>query len=247
MPDNLPVISFLIAFLAGFLSFLSPCVLPLVPAYISYITGISFNDLIDPQAKGKIRRITLINSGLFILGFSLVFITLGASATFIGNLLTNYVHIIRKIGSVFIILFGLYLTGAFKLNFLMQERRLEFGMNPHGYLSSILIGITFAAGWTPCVGPILASILLYASFSETMGTGIYLLISYSLGLAVPFLITALAITSFLSAFKRINKFIRYINLISGLLLIFMGILLFSDYLQFLNRYFINWENFSTLL
>ena len=240
MSGNPPVISTLISFLAGLLSFLSPCVLPLVPAYVSYITGISFNELINPQAKGKIRRITFINSLLFILGFSLVFITLGASATFIGKLLSYYIHIIRKIGSVFIIAFGLYLTGVYKLNFLSQERRVNIEINPRGYLSSILIGITFAAGWTPCVGPILASILLYASFSETTGTGIYLLIIYSLGLAVPFLITALAITTFLNVFKRMTKYIRYINLISGLLLIAMGILLFSDYLQLLSNYFADW-------
>jgi len=240
MFNHLPTVSTLVSFLAGFLSFLSPCVLPLVPAYVSYITGISFNELIDPASKQRIRRITLLNSSFFILGFSSVFVILGASATFIGQLLASYIHLIRKVGSVFIILFGLYLTGIFNIRFLAQERRLNIGINTQGYLSSLLIGITFAAGWTPCVGPILSSILLYASLSETVFTGIYLLSIYSLGLAIPFLITALAINVFLNSFKRINKYLRYVNLASGLLLIFMGLILFSDYFQLLSGYLNRW-------
>jgi cytochrome c-type biogenesis protein len=246
MLSELPAVSTLISFLAGLLSFLSPCVLPLVPAYVSYITGVSFNELINPISKRKIRHVTLINSTMFILGFSLVFVTLGASATFVGQLLASYIHIVRKIGSIFIILFGLYLTGVYKIKFLSQERRLNIGANTHGYLSSVLIGIAFAAGWTPCVGPILSSILLYASLSETVGTGIYLLSIYSLGLAVPFFITALAINTFLNSFKTINKYLRYVNFISGLLLISMGLILFSDYFQLLSGYFYNWLDFSSL-
>lgn len=235
-----------LCFVAGLLSFLSPCVLPLLPSYVSYITGISFDELTHSSDRGRLRRITLLNSLMFVLGFSVVFISLGASATVIGKLLGNHVDILRKVGGGFIILLGLYMVGLLKLKFLSQERRFSLGNKPTGYLGSALVGVAFAAGWTPCIGPILSSVLVYASTYDTVGKGVFLLSIYSLGLGLPFLLTALAINAFLLYFRRISRYIRFVNFCSGLLLIFIGILLYSDYLSLLSGYLSQWIDFQGL-
>ncbi len=160
-------LSFYLAFAAGVLSFLSPCVLPLVPSYMAFITGLSFDELTQEHPKRRVRKITLSHSMLFILGFSFLFASLGASATLLGQFLASYRETIRVMGGVLVIFFGLFISGVFSFRFLQQEKKFHFHGKPLGYLGSLLVGLAFAAGWTPCVGPILSSILLYATTSKT--------------------------------------------------------------------------------
>jgi cytochrome c-type biogenesis protein len=185
MTQAVPQISLIAAFSAGLLSFVSPCVLPLVPSYISYITGLSVEQLTDASERVKFKKAIVLNSLLFIAGFSSVFIAFGASASLLGQILLTYQEYIRRIGGIVIILFGLYLLGVLNLNFLKMEHRYQFRNRPAGYLGSFLIGIAFAAGWTPCVGPVLGSILLYASTTDSLLNGVVLLTCYSLGLGLP--------------------------------------------------------------
>jgi cytochrome c-type biogenesis protein len=214
------------AFMAGILTFLSPCILPLIPAYVSYMTGISFDELKEGQNK-EIRRKTLAHSLLFVLGFSLVFIALGASASYIGQFLFAYKALIAKIGGALVIIFGLYIMGILKLDFLSKEKRMKFKSEKGSRIGSLLLGITFAAAWTPCVGPILGSVLMLAATKETMLEGVLLLSIYSLGIAIPFIISALLINSFLARFTKVKKYMFVVKFICGLLLIFMGILLIT--------------------
>ncbi len=232
-------VSLLIAFMAGVFSFISPCVLPLIPSYLTYITGISFDDLVENQSK-SVRRRTLFHSLFFILGFTLVFVALGASATYVGNFFQENQDLIRKVGGVIVILLGIHITGLVKLKFLEREKRFEFHDKPLGYLGSILVGVAFAAGWTPCIGPILASILLYASTSNNVGGGIILLVAYSLGLGVPFLISALAFNTFLTYFSRLNRYMRIVSIVSGIFLIIIGLLLVFNYLSIFSQYLNMW-------
>jgi len=187
-------ISFAAAFAAGLLTFLSPCILPIIPAYISYITGISFDQLKDGQNR-EIRKKIFIHSLLFILGFSFVFVTLGASASFLGKLLIAHRVIIGRVGGAIVILFGLYLMGAFKLDFLNKQKRADVKLQKGSKIGSLLLGITFAAAWTPCVGPILGSVLMLAGTRESMLQGVALLSAYSLGIAIPFIASALLLNS----------------------------------------------------
>ena len=226
-------ISLILAFSAGLLSFLSPCVLPLVPAYITYITGSAIADL----NTGRARLYALYKSLGFVLGFSLVFIAMGASITSIGRLFAGNMDTFRKIGGTLIVLFGIHITGLFKIKTLYYEKRLVPFEKLSRNISSVFIGMAFAAGWTPCVGPILASILIYAGSMETIAMGILLLAAYSLGLAVPFILTAYAVGSFSGYFKRISGYLNTISIISGVLLILMGILIFTNKIAALSRYF----------
>jgi len=232
-------VSLLIAFMAGVFSFISPCVLPLIPSYLTYITGISFDELVDNRSQ-SVRRRTLFHSLFFILGFTLVFVALGASATYVGAFFQENQVLIRRVGGVIVILLGIHITGVIKLKILEREKRFEFNDKPIGYLGSVLVGIAFAAGWTPCIGPILASILLYASTSNNVGSGIVLLIAYSLGLGVPFLISALAFNSFLTYFSKFNRYLRIVSIVSGIFLIIIGFLLVFDYLSVLSQYLNMW-------
>jgi cytochrome c-type biogenesis protein len=229
-------ISGLIAFTAGLLSFVSPCVLPLVPSYLTYITGVSFRALTDAKAKAKLRWVTVFHSLLFILGFSLVFILMGASASYLGQVLVQYQYWIMKGGGVLIILLGIHFTGIINLPFLQMEKRFEFRKKPLGYLGSFLVGIIFAAGWTPCIGPILSTILIYASTSKNFKTGMALLAVYSMGLGVPFLLSSLAFNSFLSAFEKLKRYMRVITIVSGLFLIGIGILFLTDTFREITTY-----------
>ena len=185
MTQSIPQISLIAAFSAGLLSFVSPCVLPLVPSYISYITGLSVEQLTDASERVKFRKAIVVNSLLFIGGFSSVFIAFGASASFLGQILITHQDLIRRVGGALIIVFGLYLLGILNLTFLKMEQRYQFRNRPAGYLGSFLIGVAFAAGWTPCVGPVLGSILLYASTTDSLFSGVVLLTFYSLGLGLP--------------------------------------------------------------
>lgn len=226
-------LSALIAMGAGALSFLSPCVLPIFPAFLSFVTGVSFEDLHSGAARGT-RRAVLINSVLFILGFSLVFITLGASFSLVGQALYDSQAFIRRVGGVLVILFGLHLAGWLRLPFLMREWRAELSKRPAGYLGAFLVGVTFAAGWTPCVGPILGSILSLAATSKSAGAGIVLLAAYSAGLAIPFLLSALALDRFLSLFGRFKRLLPVVSTVGGIFLILVGALLVTNYFTLLS-------------
>jgi len=223
--DNISEVSIIISFVAGILTFLSPCILPLFPSYIVYITGRSFNDIKD-QTSSSIRRVTLIHSLFFILGFSIVFVLLGITFTYLGSFFGIGRIWLERIGGIFIVLLGLHLLGALKLGLLNQEKRLAYRREKISYLSSLLIGMAFAVGWTPCVGPILSTILIYASTLESLPRAVVLLEFYSLGLGVPFLIAGLLINQFLFLFNRFKAFMRFIPIITGVFLIFIGILLF---------------------
>ncbi len=208
-----------VAFLAGLLSFLSPCVLPLVPSYIGFLTGMTL-----PEMTGR-RRIALLHAVLFVAGFSLIFILLGASATALGGALKYYQAWIARVGGVLVILFGLLCLGVVKAGFLEQERRLQLQHKPVGYLGSVLVGMAFGAGWTPCIGPVLGAILSLAATSDSVPRGMLLLGVYSAGLAVPFLLAAVAVESFLEWFQRFRRYLPWVMRVSGVLLIFVGILM----------------------
>jgi cytochrome c-type biogenesis protein len=229
-------ISGMIAFSAGLLSFASPCVLPLVPSYITYITGVSFKELTDVKARSKLRWAALFHSLFFIIGFSLIFILMGASATYLGQLFAQYQYWIMKAGGVLIIILGIHFTGIINIPFLHIEKRFEMRKKPLGYAGSFLVGVVFAAGWTPCIGPILSTILIYASTSKSLTTGILLLTYYSIGLGIPFFLSSLAFNSFLSAFHKINRYMRVINVVSGLFLIGIGILFLTDTFKNINSF-----------
>jgi len=244
MGQSLQQITLFAAFTAGLLSFVSPCVLPLVPSYISYITGLSLDQLSNATERRRLRKPILLNSLTFIAGFSTVFIAFGASASLIGQLLITYQDYVRKLGGVLIVIFGLYLLGALKLGFLSTEKRLHFQNRPAGYLGSFLIGIAFAAGWTPCVGPVLGTILLYASTTESMTNGVMLLTSYSLGLGLPLFITSLGVDSFLAYFRRVRAYLWGVSAVSGAFLVVVGVMIYANSLtvitSFLERYGIGW-------
>ncbi len=208
-----------VAFLAGLLSFLSPCVLPLVPSYIGFLTGMTL-----PEMTGR-RRVALLHAVLFVAGFSLIFILLGASATALGGALKYYQVWIARVGGVLVILFGLLCLGVVKAGFLEQERRLQLQHKPVGYLGSVLVGMAFGAGWTPCIGPVLGAILSLAATSDSVPRGMLLLGVYSAGLAVPFLLAAVAVESFLEWFQRFRRYLPWVMRVSGVLLIFVGILM----------------------
>ena len=233
-PNNINLVS---AFIAGLLSFLSPCVLPLIPSYITYITGLSFADLQAEHPSGIVRRRTIIHSLLFIAGFTVVFVLLGASATFIGGFMQEHMMIIRRIGGILIILFGIHLTGLVPIQMLLGEKRVTIHNKPAGYVGSFLVGVAFSAGWTPCIGPILASILMIAATEATLHHGILLLLAYSMGLAIPFFLSALAMHRFLIIFKRFKKYIRLCEIITGLFLIAVGVMVYGNYLTRLSALF----------
>ena len=214
------------AFMAGIFSFLSPCVLPLVPSYLALVTGMSLEDL----QEGVNRKATFIHSLLFVLGFSAIFIILGASASFLGQFFKQYERWIARIGGVIIIIFGLHLSGVFKLAPLMREKRIHVSDTPAGYLGTIGVGMAFAAGWTPCLGPVLGAILTYGMSTDTMWAGVGLLTAYSAGLAIPFLVASLALDAFLQGFKRFRRWIPVVEKASGLMLIGLGVLLLTGQL-----------------
>ncbi|MEW6481472.1 MAG: cytochrome c biogenesis protein CcdA [bacterium] len=215
-------VSLLIAFSAGLLSFLCPCVLPLFPAYISFISGLSVDKLQDAPGRKGLKKI-LIATFLFILGFSSIFVLLGASATYMGRFILSHKGIIRIILGIIVIIFGLHLLGAFKIGFLQYEKRFHFKKRPATILGSFLIGIAFGFGWTPCIGPILGSILSLAATEESVKQGILLLAFYSLGLGLPFLLVSMGISTFFAFFSKIRRYFSAISVISGILLIGVGI------------------------
>lgn len=221
---------------AGILSFLSPCVLPIFPSYLSFITGLSFSELSGSVNNIRTRRAIILNALCFIFGFSVVFMSLGASFSLLGQLLFDYQQILRKVGGVLVILFGLYIAGFLKFPFLTRTFQFELKDRPAGYLGAFIVGVTFAAGWTPCVGPILGSILLYASTAKTAYTGIMMLGAYSLGLAIPFFLSAVALNRFLDYFDRYKRLIPVVSTVGGIFLVFVGGLLLTNYFTILSTY-----------
>ena len=232
-------VTLLAAFGAGLLSFISPCVLPLVPGYLSYISGLSLDDMRGTttvaggsavavaRAVGARRQVVL-SSIAFIVGFSLVFVSLGAAASAIGQFLAERQALFNRIAGAVIIVFGLHTMGVLRIEWLYQEKRVHTSRKPAGFLGAGLVGVAFAFGWAPCIGPILAGILALASSRDTVGQGVQLLSVYSLGLGVPFLATALMIDRFFGAMSRIRRYYHAIELVSGALLVAIGLLIFTN-------------------
>ncbi|CAN5797879.1 cytochrome c biogenesis protein CcdA [soil metagenome] len=217
-------ISIGLAFAAGLISFLSPCVLPIVPGYLGYLSGVS----VGGEGVGRSspsRGRAVLHAALFVLGFSLVFVALGASATALGSTLRGLLPVLQRVGGVMVALFGLYLLGLLRLGFLMRERRFELASRPAGKVGSVLTGVAFGAGWTPCIGPVLASVLLYAGMEETMARGMLLLTAYALGLGLPFLVAAAALDRFLSGARLLRRWGMPLQRGTGGVLLVLGILL----------------------
>jgi cytochrome c-type biogenesis protein len=219
-----------LAFSAGLLSFLSPCVLPLIPSYLTFVTGVGLDDL------GTARRSALVHALLFVLGFTLIFVALGASATVLGRLLVAYRIWITRIGGALVVLFGLYLLGVVRVAAFDRERRVHLANKPVGYLGTALVGVAFGAGWTPCLGPILGAILTYTAATADLSRGLPLLLAYSIGLALPFLLAAVAVERFLSALARMRPYLAFVSRISGALLIVVGLLMMLDYFTTMSAY-----------
>lgn len=230
-------VSIPIAFFGGILSFISPCVLPLVPSYISFVTGISFEELTADDDR-RLRKVILVNSLMFILGFSTVFIVvLGASAQIFGTVFMEYQDVVRRIGGLVIALLGLHIIGIVNFSVLQRDKRLHFFREkPAGLLGSFLVGIGFAAGWTPCIGPILSAIFTVAATSQSPWSGTVLFVAYSAGLAIPFLLTSLGINTFLRHFNRVKKHMRSVSIITGAFLILTGVLIFFNSLGIIASY-----------
>lgn len=229
-------VNLLVAFTAGIFSFLSPCVLPLIPSYLSFISGVSLEKVRAAQVGSRTRWRVAWNSLAFISGFSLVFISLGASASFLSGFFLSYRGLIRVLGGMFILAVGIYIMGFFKMPAL--DRYLQFHLKdkPAGYLGSAVVGITFGAAWIPCVGPILGAILTLAATSSEIGTGIFYLATYAAGLAVPFFLSAVAVNSFFEFSQKFRRYLQAVHMTAGILLMIVGILLITNYMTLLNIY-----------
>jgi cytochrome c-type biogenesis protein len=217
-----------VAFAAGLLSFLSPCVLPLIPSYVTFITGMSLDELTEAEARRPaVRRAVLVHGLLFVSGFTLVFVILGASATFLGSLFAYASRWVELVGGGLLIVFGLYLLGLLRLPGATREWRVHMSDKPLGYFGTVLVGVTFGAGWTPCIGPVLGGILTLAATRGSVGEGVALLLIYSLGLALPFLAAALLLGRFLAGARKIGRWLPWVSRISGGLLLVLGVLLIT--------------------
>ena len=235
-------VSLVTAFLAGIISFISPCVLPIVPGYISFVSGVSLQDLesnreMDEERRRRLLRQVGLNSVLFVLGFSVVFVVMGASATYIGNWFAANRTVLARLAGAVIILFGLHTMGLTPIKWLNYEKRFQTQKKPMGFAGSFVIGLAFAFGWSPCIGPILAGVLALAATQDTVAQGVGLLVAYSLGLGVPFIATGLATNHFLNLFGHVKKHMRYVEITAGMLLVVVGVLVATDKLQALSRYF----------
>jgi cytochrome c-type biogenesis protein len=222
------------ALLAGLLSFFSPCVLPLIPAYFTFITGLSLQQLTEDR-RANVRRKVFLSTLCYVMGFSVVFILLGASASFLGGVVQKYQDIIRTAGGIIIVILGIHLTGIFRIPGLDYEKRVHIRKKPLHLFGTFIIGMGFGAGWSPCIGPLLGAILIIAGSQETIWHGIGLLATYSLGMALPFVLLSLFINFLLVFLKKTAKALKYINVAAGVLLIVVGILLATDKLYIFNR------------
>lgn len=224
-----------LAFLAGLVSFLSPCVLPLVPSYVTFVTGMTLDEL-TAHGPHAARRRAAVHALLFVLGFTLVFVALGATATVLGASLRRALPLLQQLGGVVIVGFGLSLLGVLRLPFLMRERRVQLAARPAGLVGSVLVGVAFGAGWTPCIGPVLASILLYAGMQATMGRGLLLLVAYALGLGVPFVVAAVGLNWWLASARRLTRWLRPLELGAGAVMVVVGVLLFTGRFAVLSNF-----------
>lgn len=223
-------VSLALAFVGGLLSFASPCVLPLVPAYLGYLGGGTVSGIVSDKKAGVLHSLT------FVAGFSLVFVALGASVGVISSLLSRYLVWVQRIGGLVLIVFGLHTLGLLQIPFLYSDTRAQFQRKGAGYVSSFLMGVFFSAGWAPCVGPILTAILLLASNTQTAGQGALLLFVYALGLGAPFVLAGLAVGSLTAWIRRMGRYMQWVSWISGVLLILIGVAIFTNSLRFLSAY-----------
>jgi cytochrome c-type biogenesis protein len=228
--ENAATVGLAISFAAGLLSFLSPCVLPLIPSYVTFVTGLSLENV------QRSRRIALIHSLLFVTGFTLIFLALGATATTVGRLMGYNREWVGRVGGVIVIVLGLYLLGVFNVGLFARERRIHIANKPLGYLGTVFVGMAFAAGWTPCIGPILGAVLTFTASSADLNRGLLLLTAYSLGLAVPFVLAALMIDRFLAVFQRYRAALLWTSRIAGVLLICVGLLMVTDMMRLLSQW-----------
>ena len=233
-------VTYLAALFAGFISFISPCVLPLVPAYISFISGVSMDELRNAERQQQKTLRLVISSLMFIGGFTLVFVLLGATATFVGGFLLQNLGVISKVAGVVLIIFGLHVAGLIRIPFLNYEARFQTGNKPTSAIGAVFVGSAFAFGWTPCIGPILGGILAIAGSQETVGQGMLLLLVYSLGLGVPFFLTAIATQRLLRAMNRVKKHFKTIELVSGGFLIVIGVMMVFNLFTTLNGVLVRW-------
>ena len=229
-------VTLLAAFAAGFLSFVSPCVLPLIPGYISFISGLTLEEMQGTESVAASRRSVMIASLAFVLGFTIVFVALGATASAIGQWVLARLPILAKIAGVVLIVFGLHMMGVFRIAFLENEKRIHTNRKPAGPIGAFFVGLAFAFGWTPCFGPILGGILAVAASRESVGEGVRLLGVYSLGLGVPFLLTSVAINQFFAAAAKIRRHYKTLERVSGGLLIAVGLLIFFDQFTLIVKY-----------
>jgi cytochrome c-type biogenesis protein len=220
-------ISLSLAFTAGLVSFLSPCVVPLVPSYLTFITGMTLDELTDPNGLTARRSRTMLHASLFVLGFSIVFVSLGAAATAAGVAIGRSLGWVQRIGGLVIMLFGAHLLGVLRLPALVRERRAHLATKPTGLAGSFVVGIAFGAGWTPCVGPVLATILLYAGTSGSVVRGTLLLALYAAGLGLPFLVCAFGVDRLLTRMQALRRWVRPLELVTGVLLVLVGLALAS--------------------
>ena len=234
--ESVQQLSIFVALGAGLLSFISPCVLPLFPAYLSFITGMSATEMHHTATVRRQRSRIMLHALCFIAGFSLIFVALGASFSLLGSFLRVHLDLIQRIGGVVIIFFGLMLVGLFKVPLLMRTVGLRVDHAPVGYVGAFLVGVSFAVGWTPCVGPILGSILMLASTTAEVDRGVVLLSVYSLGLGIPFFVSSLAVPAFFRIFGHVGAYLRAIEVGGGVLMISVGMLVFTGYLTVLNSY-----------
>jgi len=224
----------LIAFFAGVGSFFSPCVLPLVPSFLIYICGVTVHDFSDLSDKGSRKRV-LSHSLSFIIGFSFVFIALGLSSSFLGSLFSSSQKWIMIVGGAVLIIMGLNMLGLFKIPFLNREKMINVSKKPSNLFGSFIVGVTFSLGWTPCIGPVLASILIIAATGKSVLGGMYLLGLYSLGLAIPFFVAALLVARLMNLMRRFGHVVRYTSLVLGALLVVLGALLVTGYFTRITR------------
>ena len=229
-------VSLLAAVLAGLVSFVSPCVLPIVPGYLSFISGVNLARLRDAEAPRALTRRVALTSLFFVLGFSTVFVALGAAATAVGELLQSHKRALGIVGGAVIIVLGLHMAGLVKIDWLLAEKRAAVRERPLGLLGAYVVGLAFAFGWTPCIGPILGTILLFASQQETIAQGVMLLAAYSAGLGIPFVLSALAVNGFFRTFGRLRGSMRAIEVTAGVMLVGVGVLLVTDRLTLIAQY-----------
>jgi cytochrome c-type biogenesis protein len=237
--QGLSITALFFSLLMGVVSFASPCILPLIPSYVSYITGISFDELVGPDSRRKNIRSTLFHSLAFVAGFTVIFVLLGASASIAGQLMIEHLGTIRIAGGILMIVLGLFVSDVIPIPFLQQDAKIHLKHRPAGYVGTFVVGVIFAAGWTPCTGPFLAAALMQAAQAETMATGMIFLVFYSLGIGIPFILSAMAISAFLSSFKKLKEYFRAIKIVSGAILIIMGILLITDKWTLITSYLMN--------